>query len=73
MKNQTEHIFATESDCSEGIIWTVDEDEMLCDIKKLLNEYYLATSNADGASLNISFNNGQKFCVIVKETTKKSA
>lgn len=73
MKNQTEHIFATESDCSEGIIWTVDEDEMLCDIKKLLSEYYLATFNADGASLNISFNNGQKFCITIKETTKKIA
>lgn len=73
MKNQTEHIFATESDCSKGIIWTVEESEILCDIKKLLSEYYLATFNADGTSLNISFNNGQKFCVTVKETIKKSA
>lgn len=73
MKNQAEHIFATEIDCSEDLIWAVNEDEMLCDIKKLLSEYYVATFTADGASLNISFNNGQKFCISVKETTQKSA
>ncbi len=73
MKNQTEHIFVTEFESAEGLVWTVDEAELLCDIKKLLSEYYLATFSNDGTSLNISFNNGQKFSVIVKETVIKSA
>lgn len=73
MSGELKHIFVPEYECSEGLIWAVKEEEMLCDIKKLLSEYYIATFTADGKSLNISFNNGQKFCVSVKETTAKSA
>lgn len=67
MKNATNHIFATEYEGAKNISWIVDEDDLLCDIKKLLGEYYIATFNANGKSLCISFNNGQKFCVTVKE------
>ena len=70
MKNETNHIFATEYEDTEGLMCVVDEEDMLCDIKKLLSEYYIATFNADGKELNISFNNGQKFCVSVKEPPK---
>ena len=71
MENETNHVFVTEYDDTQGLIWTVDEEEILCDIKKLLSEYYVATFDAEGKSLNISFNNGQKFGITVNE--KKSA
>lgn len=67
MEQANEHTFVTELDCSEGLTWAVAEYELLCDIKALLSEYYPATFNADSNALNISFNNGQKFCVTVKE------
>lgn len=73
MTDGTNHIFATELECTQGLMCVVEEDEMLCDIKKLLSEYYIATFNSGGKTLNISFNNGQKFCITVKETTKKTA
>lgn len=73
MSNKTKYYFVPDYECSEGLIWAVKEEEMLCDIKKLLSEYYIATFTSDGTALNISFNNGQKFCVSVRETTAKSA
>ncbi|MDE7454678.1 MAG: hypothetical protein K2M64_02490 [Clostridia bacterium] len=73
MKSETNHIFATELESREGLACVVEEDDMLCDIKKLLSEYYLATFSYGGKELNVSFNNGQKFSISVKETTKKSA
>lgn len=69
MKGESEHVFVPEYESAEGLMWAVYEEEMLCDIKKLLSEYYVATFSADGTSLNISFNNGQKFCVTVKDVT----
>lgn len=73
MKNATNHIFATEYEGASNVSWIVGEDDLLCDIKKLLSEYYIAAFSAKGKSLNISFNNGQRFCVSVKETTERSA
>lgn len=67
MEQASEHTFVTELDCSEGLKWAVEADELLCDIKALLSEYYPATFTADCNALNVSFNNGQKFVLTVKE------
>ena len=67
MEQVSEHTFVTELDCSEGLKWAVNEEELLCDIKVLLSEYYPATFTADCNALNVSFNNGQKFILTVKE------
>lgn len=73
MSSKTVHVFVPECESLEGLMWTVRESEMLCDIKALLSEYYIATFTADGMSLNISFNNGQSFRLTVNETTQKTA
>lgn len=67
MKKETSHVFLPEYECAEGLNSVVDEFSLLLDIKALLNEYYLATFSENGNSLDIAFNNGQKFRLTVKE------
>ncbi|MGN0788566.1 MAG: hypothetical protein ACI4MY_01405 [Christensenellales bacterium] len=47
--------------------WTCDEKDLLCDIKRFMQEYYVGFFTNGGKSLTIKFNNGQCFCVSVKE------
>ena len=46
--------------------------EIILDIKALFSEYFLAIFAADGKSLNVSFNNGQKFRITVSEISKSA-
>ena len=46
--------------------------EIILDIKALFSEYFLAIFTADGKSLNVSFNNGQKFRITVSEISKSA-
>ncbi|MGN0765982.1 MAG: hypothetical protein ACI4MO_05850 [Christensenellales bacterium] len=47
--------------------WTCDENDLLCDIKRFMQEYYVGFFTADGKGLVVKFNNGQSFHVLVKE------
>ena len=69
IKFRDSHIFVPELDCAQGLNFKVEAIDLLVDIKALLKEYYIATFNKNGNSLNITFNNGQKFRLTVKEVT----
>ena len=47
--------------------WSCDENDLLCDIKRFMQEYYVGFFTNDGKGLVVKFNNGQSFCVSVKE------
>lgn len=56
-------------DCAKeyGIVSIMSASEMAMDLKFLLRDFYLATFDVSGESLNINFENGQKFKLTVKE------
>lgn len=47
--------------------------EIILDIKALFSEYFLTIFAADGKSLNVSINNGQKFRITVSEISKSAS
>ena len=55
----------TNSAQNENFDFFVTECDMLCDIKAILKDYYVATFTADESALIIGFTNGQKFRVNV--------
>lgn len=61
------HTLSIECENGQNIISTVDETGLLMDIKYLINEYYLATFSEKENSLEIAFNNGQKFRLTISE------
>lgn len=63
----TKHTLSVECENGRDIISTVDETGLMMDVKYLINEYYLATFSETGNSLDIAFNNGQKFRLTVNE------
>lgn len=77
MKDEKNHILVTEynkqSDLEDlpDINWKVEPNEILCDIKFLLREYYVATFGIDEKSLILGFNNGQKFKITVSEIRER--
>ena len=66
-KNQS-HVCLRDYECNEGKLdYTVDAFSIMLDMKALMSEYYVATINQDADALQIQFNNGQKFKVMVEE------
>lgn len=65
------HLFVPQFDGANGLDFKVELIDLLADIKVLLKEYYIATFDDRGNSLNIKFNNGQKYRLTVEETTEK--
>lgn len=62
-----EHVLLPKYECLQGLTCKVDERSLMFDIKVLLKEYYMATFCADGKTLQIALNNGQKFCITIEE------
>ena len=70
MKKQTlNHTLVTTSEIAvaENTATICDAEDIALDIKYLISEYYNAFLKADGRTLSIKFNNGQKFLVTVEE------
>lgn len=65
----TNHLFVPEFDSLEGLVCKVEAIDLLMDLKVLIKEYYLATLCENGNSVEIAFNNGQKFKLNIVETT----
>lgn len=66
---QGSHKMVTETDCAKevGLQYTIDERDLVVDLKALIKDYYAATINADEHSLKLGFNNGQKFSIKITE------
>ena len=60
-------------DCAEDYGYTTKTSatEIAMDLKFLLKDFYLATFDVSGEALNVKFENGQKFKLIVKEINTK--
>ncbi|HCH74339.1 MAG TPA: hypothetical protein DEV87_04065 [Clostridiales bacterium] len=56
-------------DCAKDYGYTTKASAMdiAMDLKFLLRDFYLATFDVSGETLNINFENGQKFKLTVKE------
>lgn len=67
MLNKKVHKFVTEYECAKELNYKVDEVSLLLDIKFLLQEFYCATFANNEKSLEITFNNGQKFKLKVEK------
>lgn len=68
MENESNHLFVTKTEAAkENFNFKVEAEELLLDLKVLLKEYYAATFTADEKSLNLCFNNGQKFILTINE------
>lgn len=61
------HLVTTESESMQGLVNTINAYDLLLDIKALVSEYYIATFSQEKDWLKISFNNGQKFKIEIKE------
>lgn len=61
------HTLSVGCESEEKIITKIDETGLLMDIKYLINEFYLATFTDTENTLDIAFNNGQKFRLAVNE------
>lgn len=60
------HLVTTESESMQGLVNTINAYDLLLDIKALVSEYY-TTFSQEKDWLKISFNNGQKFKIEIKE------
>ena len=67
MIKQIIHLVTTESESMQGVVNTINAYDLLLDIKALVSEYYIATFSQEKDSLKISFNNGQRFKIEIKE------
>lgn len=61
-----EHLCVTDTELDK-VSWSCDAKDILLDIKFFMRKYYNGFFNEDGESLNLKFNNGQRFIVSVKE------
>ena len=61
------HLVTTESESMQGVVNTINAYDLLLDIKALVSEYYIATFSQEKDWLKISFNNGQKFKIEIKQ------
>lgn len=64
--NKGRHSFVIDSELSD-LNWTTDPSALIFDLKYLIKEYYLCTFSETGNSLELRFNNGQKFEISVRE------
>ena len=67
MNNPETHKFLLDNESMSEVENKIDVNDLLTDIKVLMREYYVATFGESGKSLNIAFNNGQKFRLTVEE------
>lgn len=68
MPENNEHLFITEMQGSgENLKYTVDEKSLLLDLKVLIKEYYAVTFTESEDGLDLTFGNGQKFRISIKE------
>ena len=66
--NKQSHVCLRDYEGHEGKLdYTVTAFDLMLDMKALMREYYVATFTQDAKSLQIQFNNGQKFSVKVEE------
>lgn len=68
-KMVAEHICLkkTEVGKTEKFNYKVEENDLLMDVKFLINEYYVGTFSANKNSLLLKLNNGQKFKLSLTE------
>jgi len=52
---------------SDEIMWKIDSKDLLCDLKTIMKDFYVATFRENDNELCLSFNNGQKFIITAKE------
>lgn len=68
MKKNKEHLFVTEMESAEqNLKFTVDVKSLLLDVKVLIKEYYATTFTENENSLELAFDNGQKFLISIEE------
>lgn len=67
MNKSATHNFLLDNETMSEIESKVETFDLMTDIKVLLREYYIATFGESGNSLNIAFNNGQRFSIAVAE------
>ena len=67
--NHVYHEFATETEAAKEaeIIYQVEAESILIDLKVLLREYYAATFTKEENALKLQFTNGQTFLVKIEE------
>ena len=65
-EKQCKHKPITEIDLGERG-WVCDEKDVLMDLKFFMKEYYSAFFSEEGNFVQVKFNNGQRFKIMVEE------